>query len=216
MAWLIFGLVLFLGAHAVRIFADNWRTQTIQKWGEKPFKGVYALVSLVGFYALIVGYGEARLQTVALWNPPVATRHISLLLMVFASILLVATYVPRNHFKARLKHPMVLSVKVWALAHLLANGNLADVILFGSFLIWAVLNFRAARARDRAGVMQSEALDAPSTELASGAALEMPAATPPKAVSTIVAVVLGLALWGVFTFVLHAKWIGISPMGRVL
>jgi uncharacterized membrane protein len=213
---LIVGLVLFLGAHSVRIFADNWRTQALQKWGEKPFKGVYALLSLLGFYALIVGYGEARLQTVALWNPPVATRHISVLLMVFASILLVAAYVPRNHFKARLKHPMVLSVKVWALAHLLANGNLADVILFGSFLIWAVLNFRAARARDRAGLDALAPPDAPSTEPALGAALDTSAATLPKPISTLVAVVLGLALWGVFTFVLHAQWIGISPMGRVV
>ena len=216
MIWLIVGLVLFLGAHSVRIFADNWRTQTLQKWGEKPFKGVYALLSLLGFYALIVGYGEARLQTVALWNPPVATRHISVLLMVFASILLVAAYVPRNHFKSRLKHPMVLSVKVWALAHLLANGNLADVILFGSFLVWAVLNFRAARARDRAGLDALESLDATSTEPALGAALDASAATSPKPVSTLVAVVLGLALWGVFTFVLHAQWSGISPMGRVV
>ena len=84
---------------------------------------------------LVVGYGEARLQTVALWNPPIFTKHISLLLMLLASILMFAAYVPRNHFKMRLGHPMVLSVKVWALSHLLANGNLADVILFGAFLL---------------------------------------------------------------------------------
>lgn len=201
MIWLIVGLVLFLGAHSVRIFADNWRTQTLQKWGEKPFKGVYALLSLLGFYALIVGYGEARLQTVALWNPPVATRHISVLLMVFASILLVAAYVPRNHFKARLKHPMVLSVKVWALAHLLANGNLADVILFGSFLIWAVLNFRAARARDRLHALPEDASEEAN-----------PSTPAPNGMATLVTLAVGGGLWALFTFVLHAKWIGVAPL----
>ena len=152
MTQLILGLILFLGAHSVRIWADGWRNQTIEAYGEKAFKGVYALVSILGFYLLVVGYGEARLQTVALWNPPIFTKHISMLLMLLSSILLVATYIPRNHFKMRLGHPMVLSVKVWALSHLLANGNLADLLLFGSFLIWAVLNFRSARARDRAQV----------------------------------------------------------------
>ena len=134
MTWLILGLILFLGAHSVRVVADNWRTQKIEAWGEKAFKGVNALVSLLGFYLLVVGYGEARLQTVALWNPPIFTKHISLLLMLLASILMFAAYVPRNHFKMRLGHPMVLSVKVWALSHLLANGNLADVIWLAAWL----------------------------------------------------------------------------------
>ena len=114
MTWLILGLILFLGAHSTRIFADDWRTRTLAAWGEKPFKGVSALVSLVGFYALIVGYGEARLEPIVLWSPPIATRHISALLMLFASILLVAAHIPGNFFKVRLGHPMVLSVKVWA------------------------------------------------------------------------------------------------------
>ena len=157
MTQLVLGLILFLGAHSVRIWADGWRNQTIEAYGEKAFKGVYALVSILGFYLLVVGYGEARLQTVALWNPPIFTKHISMLLMLLSSILLVATYIPRNHFKMRLGHPMVLSVKVWALSHLLANGNLADLVLFGSFLIWAVLNFRTARARDRARALVEHA-----------------------------------------------------------
>jgi uncharacterized membrane protein len=150
MTCLIIGLVLFLGAHSIRMVADAWRTQAIASWGEKPFKGVYTLIALVGFYAMVTGYAEARLQTVALWTPPIATRHISVLLMLLASVLMAAAYVPRNHLKLRMGHPMVLSVKVWALAHLLANGNLADVVLFGSFLLWSVFNFKAARARDRA------------------------------------------------------------------
>ena len=195
MTQLILGLILFLGAHSVRIWADGWRNQTIQAYGEKAFKGVYALVSILGFYLLVVGYGEARLQTVALWNPPIFTKHISILLMLLSSILLVATYVPRNHFKMRLGHPMVLSVKVWALSHLLANGNLADLVLFGSFLIWAVLNFRSARARDRVLLAESE-----STNL-------------PKMFATLITLGGGMALWALITFVLHAKVVGVAPMG---
>ena len=199
MTQLILGLILFLGAHSVRIWADGWRDQTIEAYGEKAFKGVYALVSILGFYLLVVGYGEARLQTVALWNPPIFTKHISMLLMLLSSILLMATYIPRNHFKMRLKHPMVLSVKVWALSHLLANGNLADLVLFGSFLIWAVLNFRSARARDRAQVQNSDANE------------EAP--LKPNLLATLIALFGGMGLWAVITFVLHAKVVGVAPMG---
>jgi uncharacterized membrane protein len=199
MTQLILGLILFLGAHSVRIWADGWRNQTIEAYGEKAFKGVYALVSILGFYLLVVGYGEARLQTVALWNPPIFTKHISMLLMLLSSILLVATYIPRNHFKMRLGHPMVLSVKVWALSHLLANGNLADLVLFGSFLIWAVLNFRSARARDRAQVQNSDANE------------EAP--LKPNLLATLIALFGGMGLWAVITFVLHAKVVGVAPMG---
>jgi uncharacterized membrane protein len=199
MTQLILGLILFLGAHSVRIWADGWRNQTIEAYGEKAFKGVNALVSILGFYLLVVGYGEARLQTVALWNPPIFTKHISMLLMLLSSILLMATYIPRNHFKMRLGHPMVLSVKVWALSHLLANGNLADLVLFGSFLIWAVLNFRSARARDRAQVQNSDANE------------EAP--LKPNLLATLIALFGGMGLWAVITFVLHAKVVGVAPMG---
>jgi uncharacterized membrane protein len=195
MTQLILGLILFLGVHSVRIWADGWRNQTIEAYGEKTFKGVHALVSLLGFYLLIVGYGEARLETVALWNPPVFTKHISILLMLFSSILLMAAYVPRNHLKMRLGHPMVLSVKVWALSHLLANGNLADLLLFGSFLIWAVLNFRSARARDRVLLAENQSTD------------------QPKMLATLITLVGGMAIWALITFVLHAKVVGVAPMG---
>ena len=201
MAWLILGLVLFLGAHSVRIFADDWRSRTIEAWGEKAFKGIYAVVSLVGFYALIVGYSEARMQPFVIWQPPTATRHISVLLMLFASILLVATYIPRNHFKLRMGHPMILSVKVWALSHLLANGNLADLVLFGTFLAWSVLIFRVSRARDRANAA------AQSME-------EFAQAPQAKLTATLAAFVLGALLLASITFHLHALVVGISPMGR--
>jgi len=192
MTCLIIGLVLFLGAHSIRMVADAWRTQAIASWGEKPFKGVYTLIALVGFYAMVTGYAEARLQTVALWTPPIATRHISVLLMLFASVLMAAAYVPRNHLKLRMGHPMVLSVKVWALAHLLANGNLADVVLFGSFLLWSVFNFKAARARDRAAA---------------------PVQTNAKTSATLLTLLIGVAMWALFVFYLHAQLVGVSPLG---
>ena len=202
MTWLILGLVLFLGAHSTRIFADPWRTHTISAWGDKPFKGVITVLSLLGFYGLIVGYAEVRLQPVFIWQPPIATRHISVLLMLFASILLVAAYIPANHFKVRLGHPMVLSVKVWALAHLLSNGNLADIILFGAFLAWSVMDFKSARARDRA--------QAETQTLLSG---KTAPAMRPKISATLTAVVVGAGVWALITFVFHALVVGVSPLG---
>jgi uncharacterized membrane protein len=202
MTWLILGLVLFLGAHSTRIFADEWRTRTLAAWGEKPFKAACALVSLLGFYGLVVGYAEVRLHPVFIWQPPIATRHISVLLMLFASVLLVAAHIPANHFKVRLGHPMVLSVKVWALAHLLSNGNLADVILFGSFLAWSVMNFKSARARDRAQIENQAQVPGETAQ-----------PTPAKTSATLIAVAAGAGLWALITFVLHARVVGVSPLG---
>jgi uncharacterized membrane protein len=196
MTWLIFGLILFLGAHSIRMVANDWRTQTITTWGDKPFKGVYTLISLLGFYAMVTGYAEARLHTVALWTPPIATRHVSVLLMLFASVLMAAAYVPRNHLKMRMKHPMVLSVKVWALAHLLANGNLADVVLFGSFLMWSVFNFKAASARDRAAAQETPSVQATANTTA-----------------TLLTLLIGVAMWALFVFYLHVLLVGVSPLG---
>jgi uncharacterized membrane protein len=155
---------------------------------------------------MVTGYAEARLQTVALWTPPIATRHISVLLMLFASVLMAAAYVPRNHLKLRMGHPMVLSVKVWALAHLLANGNLADVVLFGSFLLWSVFNFKAARARDRAAAQEALSLQAASAENTSA----KPSA---NTTATLLTVLIGVAIWALFVFYLHVQLVGVSPLG---
>lgn len=210
MTWLIIGLILFLGAHSIRMVADDWRAQAIASWGEKPFKGVYSLLALVGFYAMVTGYAEARLQTVALWTPPIATRHVSVLLMLFASVLMAAAYVPRNHLKMRMGHPMVLSVKVWALAHLLANGNLADVVLFGSFLVWSVFNFKAARARDRAAAPEALRLQADGAENTNAVPGDQPIA---NTTATLLTVLIGVALWALFVFYLHVQLVGVSPLG---
>ena len=113
--YLIAGLLLFLGVHSTRMFASDWRTKTIARIGEKPFKGVYAMLSIAGFVLLVWGYGQARQQGVMLWNPPTAMRHFASLLTLVAFVLLAAAYVPGNQIKAKLHHPMVLSTKVWAL-----------------------------------------------------------------------------------------------------
>ncbi|MCC7313077.1 MAG: NnrU family protein, partial [Sulfuritalea sp.] len=122
--YLILGLVLFLGIHSVRIFANDWRDAQLARLGLLPWKGVYALISAVGLGLIIWGYGLARVDPVVLWLPPVWTRHLAALLTLPAFILLVAAYLPGSHIKAKIGHPMVAGVKIWALAHLLANGNL--------------------------------------------------------------------------------------------
>lgn len=192
MGMLILGLVIFLGVHSVRIVADGWRTQVIAQRGALPWKAVYSLVSIAAFVLLVWGYGLARQQPVVLWVPPVATRHVASLLMLVSFILLVAAYVPRNAIKARLHHPMMLGIKLWALAHLLSNGNLADVLLFGAFLLWAVLGFRAARQRDRAA----------GTVYAAG-----------TAAGTGITVVVGIAAWAGFALWAHGVLIGVRPFG---
>jgi uncharacterized membrane protein len=192
MTLLILGLVIFLGLHSSRIVAEPWRTGMRTLWGENGWKGVYSLLSLLGFALIVWGYGLARQQPVVLWASPVWTRHLAALLTLPAFVLLVAAYVPGNHFKAAVKHPMVLGVKLWALAHLLANNTLADVLLFGSFLVWAVLCFRAARQRDRAGQVIY-----PAGRLA----------------PTLMCLVVGLVAWAGFAFWAHGAWIGVRPFG---
>jgi uncharacterized membrane protein len=192
MTLLLLGLALFLGVHSTRIVADGWRTATIARVGEKPWKGIYSLLSIAGFVLLVIGYGAARQSPVVLFAPPVWTRHLAALLTVPAFVLLAAAYVPGNAIKRAVGHPMMAGVKVWALAHLLANGTLADVLLFGTFLAWAVLGFIAARRRDRA------------------AGTSYPAGPASR---TAIAVVVGLVAWAVFAFALHRPLIGVAPFG---
>ena len=192
MSALILGLLMFLGMHSARIFADGWRSQVVAQHGPGAWKGLYTVVSLVGFGLIVWGYSQARLAPQVLWASPVWTRHAAGLLVLLAMVLLVAAYVPGNAIKARLHHPMVLSVKVWALAHLLANNTLADLLLFGSFLLWAVLDFRSVRQRDRL------------------AGTRYPAGTLG---ATALTVALGVLLWAVFAFWLHALLFGVRPFG---
>lgn len=192
MAALILGLLIFIGSHSIRIFADNWRSIQRARLGEGKWKGLFSLVSIVGFVLIVWGYGLARRDPVVLWGSPIWTRHLAGLLMLISFVLFVAAYAPANHFKARLHHPMVLAVKTWAVAHLFANGTLADVVLFGSFLVWAVLDFGSSRRRDRAagtiyppGTLKGDAI----------------------------AFLIGAAVWVVFAFWAHEKLIGVRPFG---
>ncbi len=190
---LVLGLALFLGAHSVRMFAEGWRTRTIARLGEQGWKGLYSVVSLIGFALIIWGYAQARQHPVVLWSPPAALKHLNSLFTLLAFIGLAAAYVPRNGIKARLHHPMILGVKLWAFGHLLATAKLADAVLFGAVLLWAVLDFRAARQRDRAlGTVYA----------------------PGAAGPTVLAVVIGAAAWVAFAFWLHAAWIGVAPIAR--
>jgi len=191
MTILILGLVLFLGVHSVRIVADDWRTATRARIGEKAWKGIYSLLSLLGFGLIIYGFGLARQDPVVVWNPPMFMRHITILLVAIAFVMLAASHVPRNGIKARLHHPMVLGVKTWAFAHLLANGKLHDIVLFGAFLVWAIVDFSSARKRDAA------------------AGTVYPAGT---GAATVIAVVVGLVAFAVFAFGLHGPLIGVRPL----
>ena len=188
MTWLILGLLLFIGIHSTRVFGERWRTATIARIGEGPWKGLYSVISIAAFILLVWGYGQAR-QQMPLWDPPAFMRHATALLMLPVFVLFVAAYVPRNGIKAKLHHPQVLSVKLWAFAHLLSNGNLADVLLFGGFLAWAILSFAAARKRDRA------------------AGKVYPAGTLQ---GTVVCVVVGLAVYAAFVMGLHKWLIGVA------
>jgi len=190
MALLIVGLVIFLGVHSVRIFANDWRTAQIAKVGPKVWKGSYALLSLIGLVLIVYGYGLARASAIVLYLPPLWLRHLGTVLTIPAFILIIAAYVPGTRIKRAVGHPMVLGVKLWALAHLLANGALADLVLFGSFLVWAVFSYVAARRRDRAA----------GTVYAIG---------PVSRDATAVAI--GLVLWAVFAFWLHGLLIGPRP-----
>lgn len=197
MAWFVLGLVLFLGSHSVRVFADGWRTAKLEEWGEKPYKGLYSLASLVGFVLLVYGFSKIRWDSPWLWVPPVGMRHLAAVLMLPALVLLVASQAPHNAIKSKLRHPMVLSVKVWALAHLLSNGKVADMVLFGAFLLWAVFSFRAARQRDRLALADASAGEGPVENTA----------------NTWRVVAIGVAVWAALLFGGHTALFAVSPLG---
>ncbi len=137
MTTLIVGLILFLGVHSLSIVNEPLRNRLTASMGEVAFKGLYSLASLLGLALIIWGYGAARLEPTVVYTPPGWLRHLAFLLLVPVFPLLFATYLP-GKIKAKLGHPMLVAVKLWALAHLLANGMLHDLFLFGSFLAWAV------------------------------------------------------------------------------
>lgn len=192
MTLLLLGLVLFLGIHSVRMFSETTRTNFIEQRGAGAWKGLYTVVSLLGFGLIIYGYGMTRADPIYLWHPPASLRMTAGLLLIFSFILLAASKVPNNAIKRRLGHPMIMAVKIWAFAHLLANGKLSDVILFGAFLIWAVLNIISCKRRDRLSGDENPVIE-----------------TSTKA--TVLTVVVGLLAYVLFAGWLHVLLVGVSP-----
>jgi uncharacterized membrane protein len=155
MTMLIAGLVLFLGVHTLTTLREA-RAALIGRIGDGPYKGLYSLVSAVGLVLIVWGFGRYRSDGyIPVWDPPFGLRHVTLLLMWFSFVALVAAYAPAGRIKGMLRHPMLVGIKVWALAHLLANGDLGSVILFGAFLAWAVYDRIAVKRRGDVGAPRS-------------------------------------------------------------
>jgi uncharacterized membrane protein len=190
MLLLTVGLVLFLGVHSVAIVAPALRARAIHRLGEGAWKGLYALVSLIGFGLICYGFGLARPTAAAVYTPPAWARHAALIVMLPVFPLLLAAYLP-GRIKSAAKHPMLAAVKLWAFAHLLANGSLADVLLFGAFLAWAVM--------DRISLKRRPA--------------QAPRTAPPSPWNDAIAVVLGLAIYALLITWAHLKLFGVSPLG---
>ena len=187
---LILGIVIFLGVHSLRMVAPQWREARIASMGEGGWKGAYSVASIIGFILLVWGYSIARTDSPVLYNPPFWMAHLSILLMAIAFVSLAVSQFPAGRLKPILKHPMLLAVKIWAFAHLLVNGDLASLLLFGSLLGWAVWNRIAVKRR--------------------GA----PIAKPGPVKWDIAAVVTGFVLWALFIWKLHEWLIGVAvPMG---
>jgi uncharacterized membrane protein len=182
----VVGLVVFLGIHSVAIVAPGWRNAQVAR-NERAWKGTYSVVSLVGFVLLIYGYGMARQVTPVVWSPPMYMRHIAFLAMLPVFPLLLSAYLP-GRIKAAVKHPMLAAVKLWAFAHLLANGTLVDVILFGAFLSWAVADRISVKRRPAQRVGPS---------------------APPNPYNDAIAVVAGLAVHAAFLAGVHRWLIGV-------
>lgn len=189
MTWLVLGLVLFLGIHSVSIFSPAGRDRLAVSIGPKGWRALYSILSIAGFVLLIWGFGVARQQPTLLYQPQPWMRQLAGVLMLPVFPLLFAAYLP-GRIKMAMKHPMLVAVKLWAFAHLLANGTLADVVLFGSFLAWAVFDRISFKSRTQRAI--------PSA--------------PASRWNDLIAVVLGLGVYVLFVSVLHTKWIGVPVM----
>ncbi len=190
MTLLILGLVIFFGVHSIAIFAPAFRDAARGRLGENGWKGVYSVVSLAGFVLLCYGFGLARHTATILYVAPPWLRTLALVLMLPVFPLLLAAYLP-GRIKTAAKHPMLAAVKFWALAHLLANGSLADILLFGGFLAWAVADRIALKRR--------------------AAAPRAAAAARPW--NDAIAIVLGLGIYALFVLWAHQRLFGVAPLG---
>jgi uncharacterized membrane protein len=185
---LIVGLVVFLGIHSVRIFAPSFRDGQVASGGIGRWKGIYSIVALAGLVLIFWGYGQARLTAPVLYEPPAFMKHVNLLLMLFAFVFLAASQFPAGRIKAAVRHPMLLAVKIWALGHILANGDLAALLLFLTFLAWAVLDRISVKRRGDMG----------------------PKPGPVK--WDVAAIVVGVGLYVLFVWRLHEWLIGVPVL----
>ena len=185
---LILGLVVFLGSHSVSVFAPAWRDRMAARFGH-VWRAVYSLVSIVGLYLLISGFARARAQPVVLYVPPASLHLLTVVLMLPVFPLLFAAYLP-GRIRTALKHPMLVAVKTWAFAHLLSNGMLADVLLFGGFLAWAVMVRISLKRRPPRPV--------PSA--------------PPGRFNDVIAVLAGLLVYAAMLADGHARLFGVAPL----
>jgi uncharacterized membrane protein len=192
MTILVLGLIIFLGLHSTRIVSEGGREKAIARLGEGAWKGIYSLLSAVGFVLIVWGFAEARYDAPTLWSPLPGARHATIFLMLVAMVLLAAYLFKQSHITAAVHHPMVWSVAVFGLAHLIANGSAADVVLFGAFFVWALADLVSAYARDR-----RDGAAYPESQWS----------------ATIGAIVVGIALWAVIAFWLHHWLFGVSPLG---
>jgi uncharacterized membrane protein len=187
---LIAGLIIFFASHSISIINDAWRHKVASRIGEGPWKSAYSIMSIIGVVLIIWGYGIARQTPEILYQTPYWVRHVTVVLMLPVFPLLLAAYLP-GRIKTAIKHPMLAAVKLWAVAHLLVNGTVADVLLFGSFLVWAIIDRISLNYR---------------------APLPTPSAAPGKH-NDIIAVVGGLVLYVIFLFGLHNWLFGVAPLG---
>lgn len=189
MSQLVLGLALFLGTHSISIFAEGFRDRMAAK-SEIGWKAVYGLIAIAGFILIVRGYAAARMEPTILYSPPLWLRHLAAVLQLPVFILFFAPYLP-GRIKTAAKHPQLVAAKLWAVAHLLVNGTLADVVLFGSVLAWAVADRISMKRR------QPRALPG----------------APESALNDVILVVAGLGAYAAFSFWLHAAWIGVAPFG---
>jgi len=188
MILLVVGLVAFLGIHSISIVAPTFRDGMAARLGALPWRGLYSLISIAGFALLIAGYGAARHTPVVLYHPPFWTHYAAAVLMLPVFPLLLATYFP-GRIKATLRHPMLVGTMLWALAHLISNGTLADGVLFGGFLLWAAadrISFRHRAVRPLQGAPTARRND-------------------------VVVVLAGLAIYAIFMLWLHQTLMGVKP-----
>lgn len=189
---MVIGLIVFFAVHLVPTNAEL-KNGLVARFGTNGYKVIFAIFATIGLALIVLGFHKLQLhpgKNPILWDPPTWTRHIAMPLMLFAMISLVAAYVP-SHIHVALKHPMLVAVKVWALAHLLANGDLAALILFGSFLAFAVYDRISVKRRGDLG------------PLGKGSG---------PWINDVIVVVVGAALYAAIVFYLHELVIGVSPL----